>query len=47
MEIVEIFANSDPSIVTYFDHVSWSLGDVCKGILPVCQIQTEFVEYGD
>ena len=45
MEIVENSADSDPSVVTYFDQISWSLGDVYKRILLACQIQTEFVGY--
>ena len=45
MEIVKISADSDPSVVAYFDQISWSLGDVYEGILLACQIQTEFVGY--
>ena len=43
MEVVEISANSDPSVVAYFDQVSWFLGDVYKEILLACQIQIKFV----
>ena len=43
VEIVKIFADSDPSVVAYFDQISWPLGDVYEGILLACQIQIEFV----
>ena len=49
MEVVEILADSEPSVVAYFDQISWSLGDVYEEILLSCQIQTqtEFVGYAD
>ena len=45
--MMEIFADSDPSVVTYFDQISWFLGDIYEGILLACQIQTEFVGYAN
>ena len=47
MEVVEISADSDPSVVAYFDQISWFLDDIYEEILLACQIQTQtkFVGY--
>ena len=45
VEIGKIFADSDPSVVAYFDQISWPLGEVYEGTLLACQIQIEFVGY--